>query len=604
MEAIDTTAKPAAAFDKKPEIRLKARAVSRGVAIGKIVCLYGSNRQFYRVHIEYSEIERELRRLRAGITLAKRQLTHIVSSKHRPIPDSSPGIFDAHRMLLADSSMLSEIESEISEQKVNAEWAIKLVTDKYIAKYKAIPDEHLRDRYIDLEDVSERILTSLGGGGRLQIPLGDDSIIAARELKPSTLVELGEKTPRAVLTENGGWTSHSFILARELNLPAVTGLKNLLRRVKTGDDVIVDGYNGLIILNPEKETFRKYAIPAAQFKEVNFYNIEDSDKPAKTLDGHEIRILANSDVPSNYRRAKRLGAKGVGLYRSEFLFNQSRGFPSENEQIEAYRKIADLAGNDGVKIRTFDLGAEQLLDQNANREKNPALGLRAIRLGLTYKNQLKIQLRALLRASFQRHIDIVLPMISGLSEIREIKAILKKESDQLAARGKEVGNPLIGAMIEVPAAVLMIKELAEETDFFCLGTNDLVQYFLAADRDNETVADWFRTLHPAVLRAIRSVLNTSRETGKRVIVCGEMAGSPYYIPILLGLGATELSMNAHSIPRVKRIISGIALEETHQLLLNIEPCRTVEEVENIVDLHFRKHWTHLFPADFLRGLRR
>jgi len=603
MKAVETNVTPTVASDKKPEIRLRGRAVSRGVAIGKIVCLYGNNRQFYRVHIEGSEIKRELRRLRSGIALAKRQLTSIISSKHGDISDVVPGIFDSHRMILEDYSLLAGIENVIVEQSVNAEWAVKLVTDGYVATYKSFPDEHLRNRYIDIEDVSERILTALGGDRISKILLKDDSIIAAKELKPSTLVELGIKTPKAVITENGGWTSHTFILAREMDLPAVTGLKNLLRRLKTGDDVIVDGYNGQIILNPENENLKKYTVAAAQFNELSIDRPETEAGPAKTLDGREIRILANSELPSNYRNAKRNGAQGIGLYRSEYLFNQSRGFPSENEQVEAYRKIADLVGEDGVRIRTFDLGVEQLPNQNTNREKNPALGLRAIRLSLTYRKQLKIQLRALLRASYRRHIDIVLPMISGMSEIREIKTIISKERDQLAASGKDIGDPSMGAMIEVPATLWMVNEIAEETDFLCLGTNDLVQYLLAADRDNETVANWFRTLHPAVLRAIKSVLNTTVETGKRVIVCGEMAGSPYYVPILLGLGATELSMNPHSILRVKRIISGIALEETHQLLQKIERCRTVEEVEKVVDIHIRKHWAHLYPVDFLRNLQ-
>jgi len=602
MKTLDKMAETPSANDKKSEIRLRARAVSRGVAIGKIVCLHGTNRQFYRRDLDDFAIQPELHRLRKGINTAKLQLNRIVSRKNGRVSDAAPGIFDAHRMLLADSSLQASIENEIVEQKINAEWAIKLVTDNYVAKYKAIPDEHLRHGYIDFEDVCERILTALGGGRQSKIPFAKDSIIAAKELKPSTLVELAGSELGGVITENGGWTSHTFILARELNWPAVTGVKKIFPRLKTGDDVIVDGYNGQIILHPGQDTLQKYTASAAQVRHFNFVEAEIRSGPVKTLDGEEIRILANSDTPSAYKKAKRLGAQGIGLYRSEFLFNQFQGFPSENEQVEAYRAIADLAGDDGVKIRTFDLGAEQLFDQNANSEKNPALGLRALRLGLAFKVHLRTQLRALLRASSQHNIDIILPMISGISEIREIKSLLQRERNSLISKGKNVGAPSLGAMIEVPSALLMVKELAEETDVLCLGTNDLIQYLLAADRDNETVANWFRTLHPAVLRAIKSVLNTAHETGKSVIVCGEMAGSPYYVPILLGLGATELSMNVHSIVNVRRIISGIALEETRDLVKSLEHCRTVEEIERLVHRHIGKNWAHLFPPDFLSGL--
>ncbi len=583
--------------EKSAEVRLKARAVSRGVAIGKIVCLHGNNRQFYRIDLKNALIEPEIKRLHTAINLAKRQLAKIVSKKKGRISDSGPGIFESHRMLIEDSSLRSKFEKEITDQKINAEWAIKLVTDSYVARYKAMQDEHLRDRYIDIEDVSERILAALGGNP-VKIPFAKDAIIAAKELKPSTLVELADDNPLAVITENGGWTSHTFILAREMNWPAVTGVKKVLRRVKSGDQVIVDGYNGHIILHPNKDTLESYSLAVTQFHQEHLPESENPAVPVKTLDGREIRIYANSDTPYAYGKAKRLGAHGVGLYRSEFLFNRFRGFPSENEQFAAYRAIAEAVGDQGVKIRTFDLGAEQLLDQNAAKEKNPALGLRAIRLGLAYKKLLRTQLRAILRASFENRIDVVIPMVSGVSEVLAVKQLLEHEREQLVVKGKNVGTPRVGAMIEVPSAVLMVKELVEETDFLCLGTNDLIQYLLAVDRDNEAVAGWFKTLHPAVLRAIKSVLDAGNKAGKPIIVCGEMAGSPYYVPVLIGLGATELSMNVHSISKVRKIISGIALEETGKLTKNIEHSRTVEETEEIVNHHIRKNWAHLFPEHF------
>ncbi|MBC7901043.1 MAG: phosphoenolpyruvate--protein phosphotransferase [Saprospiraceae bacterium] len=588
---------------KKPEQRLKARAVSRGVAIGKLICLYGSNRQFYRIDLENSGIQPELKRLRKGIDLARRQLEKLASRKNGAAADSGSAIFDTHLLMLKDSSLQSNIEDEIINRKINAEWAIKLVTDTYVAKYKAIPDEHLRDRYIDLEDVSERLLGSLGGGRKSKFSLGKNAVIVATELKPSSLIEFAASHPKALITENGGWTSHTFIIAREINLPAVTGLKKILRRVKTGDTVIVDGYNGQIILHPEKKTLAHYKAAAAHFEDGNSEETETAAGPAKTLDGRQISVLANSDLPSVYRKAKRRGAQGIGLYRSEFLFNQTKGFPSESVQVKAYRNIAAIAGDDGVKIRTFDLSIGQLFDHSEGREKNPALGLRAVRLSLAFNRHLRTQIRALLRASFQNKIDIVLPMVSGVSEVLEFRSILQREKRSLEKKGREVGDPRIGAMIELPSAVLMVKELAEEMDFLCLGTNDLVQYLLAVDRDNEGVSEWFRTLHPAVIRAIRNVISAANEAGKPVIVCGEMAGSPYYVPILIGLGATHLSMNVNSITKVRNVISGIAFEETREMIKQIKEKRTVEEVEDIVDKHVRKNWGHLFPPDFLESLK-
>lgn len=576
------------------EIRLDARAVSRGVAVGKVVCLHGRKRQFYRIELKPVQIEREFRRFRAAVLLASRQLKKIAANNST----AKANIFDAHLLILADKSLLQKIETNIEEQKVNAEWAVKTVTDAYIAQYKTITDEYMRERYIDLEDIADRLLTALGGG-KSNIVLAENSIIVAKDVKPSTLIELAESHPKAIITERGGWTSHTFILAREMNLPAVTGMKGILRRVQTGETVIVDGYNGQAILHPTAETLQKYKIAAAQFQEVKLKNYESVKEKLKTLDGREITIRANVDLPKGYAKAKRFGAHGIGLYRSEFLFNQSKGFPSEQEQIKAYRKIAELVGADGVRIRTFDLSVEQLSDESAEKEQNPALGLRGIRLGLSHKKEFRTQLRAILQAAADCKIDIVLPMISDVSEILATQKILKQEKDRLKKRGIQFGNPRIGAMVEVPSAVLMIEEIAHEVDFLSLGTNDLVQYLLAVDRDNEAVADWFRTLHPAVLRAIKTVLQAAEKNETPLTVCGEMAGSPLYAPILIGLGATDLSMNVNSIMRVRQIISGIAFEEAQEIIKKLENCKTSDEVEDFVRNSFQAKWAHLFSPDTL-----
>ena len=578
----------------KNEVRLNARAVSRGVAVGKIICLHGRKRQFYKLKIENSQIEREIRRFRAAVRLSARQLKKISLNNS---DKTKAAIFDAHLLILEDKSLHSKIESNIKEQKVNAEWSVKIVTDEYIAKYKNISDEHLRERYIDLEDVAERLLTALGGGGKSNLMLEKNSIIVAREVKPSTLIELTTSQPLAIITENGGWTSHTFILAREMNLPAVTGLKRILRRVKNGDEVIVDGFVGQIILNPVAETRNKYQIAASEFQQDKSDESDASKGKLQTLDGREIKIRANLDLPKGYAEAKKFGAQGIGLYRSEFLFNQYKGFPTESEQIEVYRKIAKLVGEEGVRIRTFDLSVEQLTEETEEREKNPALGLRAVRLSFSYPKEFRVQLRAVLQASFENNISIVLPMISDVSEIWRVKKIIESEKEKLKRRKISFGNPKLGAMIETPAAILTIDEIAAEVHFLCLGTNDLVQYLLAVDRDNEAVADWFRTLHPAVLRALKIVLSAAEKQNIPTVVCGEMAGSPVYVPILLGLGATELSMNIHSMPRVRKIVSKIAFEETRELLKKLENCRCADEIEKAAGEFYREKWAHLFPED-------
>ncbi len=584
-----------------PEIKIEelinARSVSRGSAIGKVVCLYGRKRQFYRIDISGSQVERELRRFRAAVRLATNQLKKISSQKSDNATKTKIDIFAAHLLILEDKSLHSKIESVIGEEKVNAEWAVKNVTEEYIAQYKTIPDAHLRERYIDLEDVADRILTALGGGGKPSVKLEKNSIIVAKEVRPSTLIELMSSQPQAIITENGGWTSHTFILAREMNLPAVTGVKRILRQVKNGDEVIVDGFAGQIVLNPEQSTIENYKNAAEKIHQSISTTNEKSNGKLKTLDGREIIIRANLDLPKGYAQAKRSGARGVGLYRSEFLFNQFKGFPSEQEQIEAYRKIANLVGAEGVRIRTFDLSIEQLADETEEREKNPALGLRAIRLGFAYPKEFRTQLRAILQAAVGNNINVILPMICDVAEITQTKIILQRERDSLRRKKIEYGNLRLGAMIEVPSAVFTIDEIVAEVDFLCLGTNDLVQYLLAVDRDNESVADSFRTLHPSVLRAVKTVLQAAEKKGIPVIICGEMAGSPVYVPILLGLGATEISMNVNSIARVGRIISSIALEEARVLVENLKSCRTADEVENAAAEFYRKNWSHLFPGE-------
>lgn len=571
--------------------------MSRGIAAGKAVCLHGRKRQFYRIDIDPAKIDREIRRFRAAVRLAGRQLKRITASGSSR--DATVNIFEAHRYILEDPGLHEKIESHIKINCVNAEWAVSAVTDGYISTYKTLPDEHLREKYIDLEDVADRLLAALGGGGGAALKLPKGSVIVAREVKPSTLVELTESEPVALVTESGGWTSHTFILARELGIPAVTGARGIMRRVKTGDQIIIDGFHGRIILRPETASLDAVRDALSDAARPGADDSENLPDKIRTLDGTEVTIRVNFDLPQGFSRARKAGAKGIGLYRSEFLFNQFKGFPSETEQIRAYRAIAELAGDDGVRIRTFDLTIDHLAGEHDEKEKNPALGLRGVRLTMKRPREFRTQMRAILQAAHGNKIDVVLPMVSDVSEIIEAKRILNSEREKLRRKKIAYGEPRLGAMIEVPSAVIMAEEICRETDFVLLGTNDLVQYLLAVDRDNEPTADWFRTLHPAVLRAISSVIDTAKQAGKQVTVCGEMAGSPVYVPILVGLGANELSMNVNSIARVRRVVTKIAFEEAREIAVRIKGLATSAEVEHFVRTSFIAKWSHLFNSEML-----
>jgi phosphotransferase system enzyme I (PtsI) len=577
-------------FHKNGELLLKGRPVSRGVAIGQSICLHGTKRQFFKTKLE-KNLEKELRRFRASVRLAKRQIKKISGSGGQ---QNHNDIFLTHLMFLEDQTLLTKIEKKISEEKVNAEWAVKTVTDEYIAQYKTIPDKHLRERYIDLKDISERILTALGGGKKPEFNLPANSIIIAKELKPSTLIELSESNPIGIITENGGWTSHTFILARELNLPAVTGLKGILRRVQSGEELVLDGFNGQVFIKPKTETIHRFKVEAGK-KEKPIIPVPNSElNELKTLDNVPVTIRANLDFLSGIKDISAMGAKGIGLYRSEFLFNQNKGFPTEAVQIESYRKIGKIAGEQGVIIRTFDLSTDQFSNDSITKETNPALGLRGIRWGLKNEKEFRKQLKALLQSSYRTKIDIVVPMITDVAEILRVKQLIKQEKNKLRRKEIKFGDPKLGAMIEVPAAVISIDEILKEVDFINVGTNDLVQYLIAVDRDNEEVSDWFRTLHPAVIKCIEMIAKAVEKNKKPMILCGEMAGTPIYVAILIGLGITDFSMNLRSIPRVKNLITHIAFEEADNVVKELMKCPTADEMEDFVRLNFVKHWKHLF----------
>lgn len=579
---------------RKNQIRYTGRAVSRGIAIGQIVSLYGDKRQFFRVSIDKDSVSKEIRRLRVALSVAKNQIRSLIRSEGtlNPIAES---ILDTHILVLEDRSFLSALEEAIEIDQVNAEWAVKTITDSYLIRYRSLEDPNIREKAADIQDIADRIQAALGQRRRTPMRLPVGSVLAAKEIRPSTLIELGDYRPAAIVTEHGGWTSHSYILAREFSIPAVTGLRKILRHLHNGDRIIVDGYRGEVVLNPNPETEKSYRERERRQPVTNKFT-KDMTVPARTLDGRVIRLSANLDSVNQFAAAKRSGANGIGLFRSESLIGRFGRYPTEAQQYEAYTTLLRSAAGHSVNIRTFDIGIGQVSGRSDDRERNPALGLRGIRLSLSYRKEFVRQLQALLRASAQGPLNIVLPMVSDPGEVRDVRGIVQEVGGTLRSRGIEIGEPKIGIMIEVPAAAIMANELSSEADFFCLGTNDLIQYLLAADRDNENVANWYQSLHPAVLRTVRDVIIAGREAARPVSVCGEMAGSPFYVPLLIGMGAEELSMNANSLQVVRQVIESIAFEEAEALALESLNLPTPGLIESRIREEIQVKWEHLLQG--------
>jgi phosphotransferase system enzyme I (PtsI) len=564
----------------------------------------GGRHSIYRVTLDAGEVEREVRRYRAAVRLARRQLLALKKRAARTLGDEHAYIFDAHLLMLEDRKLNEDVEAVILSEGVCSEWAVKVVTDRLLAVYDEIKDDYLRERSSDIEDVTRRLLVALSGesmGGRR---LTEDAVVVAEELMPSTLAELDFTHIKAVATDVGGWTSHTAIIARGLGIPAVVGLRDFYRAARTGDTVVIDAARGEVVLHPEKPTLELFGAERRAAKEApaaRAASPEDLRAPLMTRDGVGVTLRANVELPVEYEWVNRYGAHGIGLFRSEFLLSHRGVMPGEDEQREAYEELARIAGEDGVTVRLFDLGGDKLTSSrlDAVEERNPALGLRAIRFCLQRPEVLRTQARAVLRAAARGRIDLVLPMVCDVTDVRRARALIEEGRAQLAAEGKETGPIRIGAMIEVPSAVLVAEKLAREVDFFSLGTNDLVQYTLAVDRGNDEVADWFRSLHPAVLLCILRTLDAARGAGIPSVVCGEMATSPAYAAILLGLGARELSMAPTAIPRVRRTIAGLEQKEAEKIAAACLECASADEVEEIVRVRLGERWPNLFSPEIL-----
>ena len=585
------------------ELRSKGLGVSEGIVIGRVLRMHEGTQNVYRAQIEDADIERERRRFRAAVRLSRRQLETIKERAEKELGRGNAYIFDAHLLFLEDAKLTRDVEDYIVREHANAEWAAKVVGDRLLSIYMQINDDYLRERGSDIEDVIQRLLANLTGEGREHRSLSEDAVIVSQDLLPSTVAELDLNHVRAIATDTGGWTSHMAIIARGLGLTAVVGLRDFYHRTRTGDQIIVDAIRGEVILHPEPGTIEQYEFKA-EGPLVSFHAEPVTERgPVTTTDGVTVALRANVELASEFNSVQRFGACGVGLFRSEFLLSRPGVMLSEEEQYAAYRDLAAASGAEGAIVRLFDIGAERGRELLERPEKNPALGLRAIRFDLRHKEVMRTQLRAILRAAAGVLLDIVIPMVADAGDIKIAKQVLAEEQSRLKEAGIAFGSVRMGAMIEVPSAVLTAEKIAAVADFFELGTNDLVQYTLAVDRGNDDVSEWFRTLHPAVLYSIQRSLKAAQEARIQAVVCGEMASTPAYAVLLLGLGAIDLSMTPAAIPRIRSTLSRIDSREAREIATSCLACATADEVEEIVRREFKIRWPELFSPKTLPAKR-
>ena len=574
-------------------IELKGIPVSSGIIIGKARLVDRSKVEVPLRKIDDSTVPYEIERFKNAVEKAKKQLSEL---KNR-LPDrlkEHAFILDSHMMILNDSMLYDATVNRIKKDKINAEWALKESFEEIKNLFSQVEDSYISERINDVENVVQRILRNLAGYGHDDLSdIDEKSIIVARELSPADTAGLNPKKIMGFVTDGGGGTSHTAILARALELPAVMGLCSVTNQVKDGSVLVVDGDTGKVIINPEDDDILYYMKRKSQREKLRASVLKEAHLPAITLDGHRISVMANTEFLEEVYIVKDQGAEGIGLYRTEFLYLSHSGSPTEEELFEDYKKVAQEMSPDPVIIRTLDIGGDKFKEKfSSSTETNPALGLRAIRFCLKNPAIFKSQLRAILRASAYGNIQIMLPMISGLNEILAAKTLIEEIKKELKEKGIPFDSDIkVGIIIEVPSAVIIADVLASHVDFFSIGTNDLIQYTLAIDRINKSVAYLYDPFHPSIIKMIKYVIDVGREMNIPVSLCGEMAGDPLCVPMLIGLGLRQLSMNSRIIPFVKKLIRSLSIQELKGDIENIMKFSTPEEIRS----YMLKRLQELFP---------
>ena len=584
--------------EEKRNLVLKGIGVSPGVVTGKAY-LYDrldSQVTFYKLK-KTGMVAKEIKRLRTALKASEEELRELKRRLGNSEAVKHLYIIDVHMMILRDRSFIQRIIQLIREMSVNAEWAVHVTIDKYREVFENMDDQYLRERFSDVRYVGHLILRNLAGKKQEKIFHPEEQVIViATDLSPADTAQMMIDKVLGFATDIGSRTSHTAIVARSIEIPAVVGLKNITRIVRTNNDIIIDGSSGLVIVNPDPEVLHRYDEKKRLYQDARAECMKFAPLPAVTKDGFRTMIGGNIEFIEEIPSAITYGAEGIGLYRTEFLYINREHLPTEEDHFSNYCHVIGVDGLTWSTIRTFDLGGDKFFsDPKLAKEMNPQMGLRAIRFCLKEIALFKVQLRAILRASAFGKVRILFPMISGIEEIRDAKRIFSEVRDDLVREGVRIGQDIeIGAMIEVPSAVMMAEVLAGEVDFFSIGTNDLIQYVLAIDRINERVNYLYEPLHPAVLRMIKHVVDVGHRAGIHVAMCGEMAGDPVYTLILLGLELDELSMNPLAIPKVKMIIQGSTLKESKRLLRQVMKMSSVSEIRH----HVETTMAMRFPEEF------
>jgi phosphotransferase system enzyme I (PtsI) len=573
--------------EPRREVRRTGLGVSPGIAFGRAYLIGRDTLKAPRHHIEADDIDDEVARLYKAIAASDKQLAKI-KEKLASENESDYHIITAHQMMLHDEHMVGAAVEYIRDDKINAEWALRRAVDDIRAVFDAIEDAYLRERKSDVEFVFDRVLRNLLG--RVTGPLAPppDAVVVAYDLSPADTAQLHKAAVSGLLTDAGGKTSHTAIIARAHEIPAVVALEDITEVVESDDYLVIDGATGVVIVNPSAATVAEYREEQRRQVAANARLHAMRDLPASTRDDVELQLLANIDGPDELEDAIEYGAMGVGLFRTEYLYMTGEGLPDEEAHYKTTLAVLDRLNGKVATIRTFDLGSDKLakfLEEANLHEANPALGLRSIRLCLSNlgKDLFRVQLRGVLRASAHGPIKLMFPMISGIAELRAVKTIVDDVKLELRTEGVSFDEQIkLGIMIEMPSAALTADLLAKECDFFSIGTNDLIQYTMAVDRVNEYVSYLYEPLHPALIRLIGDVVRAARAANIPVTVCGEMAGEPMIAPVLVGLGVRELSMSAVSIPEIKAQIRRMSAVDVEQLVATVRDLPTPKEVRGLV----------------------
>ena len=564
---------------------------SGGIAINHAFAHYADSAPVPRRSITESQVESEWRRYRAAVERAAAEVRGIKENVN-PRHTGRHQLLDAQLLMLHDPEMNEHIRRDITRTLTNVEWILSEYVESMVNTLESSRDEYLAERSMDILDVSRRITNQLLYRERLSLALIDrEVILVSPNLLPSEIIHLDPEKVRGIVLDVGGPTSHTVILARSMGIPAVVGLGNVCRSIEPDDVIIVDGENGVVIVDPDEETLRRCRDRFEGLVKREKHLLGLKELPARTLDGHRLSMLANIEIPGEIGGVLSSGAEGVGLFRSEFLFMDPHQSPDEDRQFRAYARILQEMGDKPVTIRTLDAGGDKLLPgANESDELNPLLGWRAIRFCLGEEELFRYQLRALLRASAHGNLRIMFPLISNTRELDDALSILNEEKGDLAAAGTPMAEKIpVGIMIEVPSAALIADVLARRADFFSIGTNDLIQYTMAVDRGNEKIADLYQTWHPAVWRLIETTVEGARESGIPAAMCGELAGDPLAAVLLAGLGLDELSMSVHSIPAVKSMVRSIDTLSAREALAEVLTMENADDVQSLLMDRFGGH---------------